>query len=726
MSNDDANRTFPEDVYEKGFFSEFEAPSYEQWYEQAVASLKGAPFEKLVITKTYEDIDLKPMYWPDDLEKVLHKGSFPGQPSFARGSEAGGYVTRPWEICQEASGPSPKDANDSARYGLERGQNAVFIQPDRPSRLGLDVTDAPAAEFGRCGVSMCSLNDVKEVLDGIDLSKTGLYLYCGASALPFVALLAEWLDGQGKSADHLKGCLGADPLGELALEGALPMSLDAAYDAMASVALWAKDNAPFLRTTLVRGASYHDAGCSATQELAFALATGVAYIRAMTERGLDLKDICRSIQFSFSVGSHFFMEIAKLRAARILWSQITDAFGGDDQAQKMRIHARTSSYTKTVYDPNVNMIRNTSEAFSAVLGGADSITVGAFDEPIGPSDTFSRNVSRNLQLLLQQEAHFTHPVDPAGGSWFIESLTESVAQKAWALFQETESKGGMLKALIEGFPQKTAAGVQGKRDFNLSVRKNVLVGTNMYANLLEPVPQPRPIDYDGIRSDRIKALEAQIAAVDKAALDDALNLVQKEIEKRSAKAVVEAVRSVKAGATLGGISGVLKAAGGSEVAVEPLKIQRASASFENLRRNAEKFLAEKGHRPKVFLANMGPIPQHKARADFSMGFFQVGGFDVIGNDGFDSIEAAKKAAFESGAPVVVICSTDKAYPDIVPELTRSIKQDRPDMKVILAGKPAAEFEGAYKDAGLDDYIFIRSNCLEMLERFQKDCGVSHE
>ena len=458
MTNDDANRTFPEDVYEKGFFSEFDAPSYEQWYEQAVASLKGAPFEKLVITKTYEDIDLKPMYWQDDLKKVLHTGSFPGQPSFARGSEAGGYVTRPWEICQEASGPSPKDVNDSAVYGLERGQNAVFIQPDRPSILGLDVQDAPSDEVGRCGVSICGLNDVKTALNGICPDAVGLYLFAGASSLPFVALLAEWLHEQGKSADLLRGCIGADPLGELALEGALPVSLDTAYDEMASVGLWAKENAPLLRTALVRGSPYHDAGCSATQELAFALATGVAYIRAMTERGLSPADACRSMRFSFSVGSHFFMEIAKLRAARILWSQITDAFGGDDQAQKMRIHARTSAYTKTVYDPNVNMIRNTSEAFSAVLGGADSITVGAFDEPIGPSDTFSRNVSRNLQLLLQEEARFTHPIDPAGGSWFIESLTESVAQKAWALFQETEEQGRHAEGADRRVPTKNGGG----------------------------------------------------------------------------------------------------------------------------------------------------------------------------------------------------------------------------------------------------------------------------
>ena len=711
MSQNAAKTSGQAPVYARGFFAEFTPPSQEEWLKTAQASLKGAPWDKVVFTKTHEGITLKPIYRQEDLSGLAQVDSLPGQAPYLRGIEAGGFITHPWHISQELPGPSPAQFNQVAREDLTRGQTGLSLVLDQAGRQGLDPGSAPAQLVGAGGVSLANAADLAAAFLGIDLTAVPLFCQAGANGVPLMACLAAALASVGRDAKRLSGCVGGDPLGELARRGELELSLDRAYDAMAALTSWALDQAPQLGAVWVSASGYHNAGANAVQELGCALATGAAYLRALIDRGLTVDQAAPRFWFGFSLGGHFFMEMAKLRAARMLWAQVVEAFGGGEDAQKMRIHGRTSAYTKTVYDPYVNLLRNTTEAFAGVVGGVNSLHVACFDEAVRPPQEFSRRVSRNLQILLQQEAHLTHPIDPAGGSWFVESLTDEVASAAWAWFQELEAAGGMAAALQAGLPQKAIAQVAAGRQANLGIRKEVLVGTNMYANLGEKPLESEPWDQAAFASARARELAGAQAP-------------PPSLSGQGADLVAQAIKAAQSGASLGALSQAL-AGDGQRPQAEPLAIHRAAQAYEELRTRGLA-LRSAGANLKVFLANLGPIPQHKARAEFTTGFFEVGGFEVLSNLGFATPQEAASAALDSGAKIIVICSSDKAYPQLVPPLCQALKQKDPSLFVILAGKPAAEHEPAYRQAGLDDFIFVRGNCLALLGQLQERSARAHD
>ena len=523
-------------------FEEFPIPSYEAWRKEAEATLDGAPFEKKLVTRTLEGIDVQPIYRKEDLAGLSHLGSLPGEAPYVRGTR----TVNTWGISQ-------------------------------------DCACAP----------------------------------------------------------------GFDPLHKL-VAGKLDQSLEAAFEDLA------KTDAIAVNTRL-----YHNAGGNAVQELAFALATGVEYLRQNEARGVSVEQTASKITFGFSMGADFFMGIAKLRAARLLWSRVVAASGGSEVAQKMRIHASTSLWNKSKLDPYVNMLRNTTEAFSAVAGGTDTLFVGPFDEVVRQPDEFSERIARNTQVILSEECHFDHVIDPAGGSYYVETLTSQVAETAWAIFQQIEKVGGMLKALEAGIPQQQIKAVAAKKAEAIAQRRLSLIGVNVYANATEkPLassdPNWRPCSC-----------------------------------------------------------------GQSESAhkVETLSVQRGAEPFEKLRA-----AVGASDKKKVFLANMGPLRQHKARADFSTGFFQPGGFDVLENRGFQTVDEAVAAAVASGAPVVVICSTDDTYPELVPALTQKLKAANPCQIVVVAGFPKDHID-AFKAAGVDEFIHIRANCYEVLRGIATKLGV---
>lgn len=717
----------PNDVDKKALFSDFEPVTREQWLDKAIASLKGAPFEKKTITKLYEGIDLQPMYWQHDLETVDHLGTSPGSPPFVRGGEPGGYVAKPWSICQELSTATPAELNAAALADLQRGQTALGIVLDGPTTRGLDVDQAAKDEVGVGGTSLCCLDDLRQALVEIDLAQTPLHIHAGATALPILAHIVALLEEREAPLESLSGCVGADPLGELALRGNLQIKLDQAFDVMTAVADWASTTTPKLRTVLVRGCPYHDAGASATEELAAAIATGSASLRAMVARGLPVDRAAKQIRFTFSLGTRFFVEIAKLRAARLLWAQVVEAFGGSAEVQRMEIHARTSAWDMSVYDPYVNMLRNTTEAFSAVLGCADSLHVRPFDEPLRPATEFSRRVSRNVQLLLMQESHLTHPADPSGGSWFIEKLTDELARKSWARFQEIESKGGMAGALESGLIQSWLKETLELRAKNLAKRKDVVIGTNKYANLQEKPLEKPEVDMDARARNRVDALLRFRTSTESADEQTSkLEAIVTHEDHCSPDLVRAAIEAVTSGATLGDLSLAICGEGATYGNSEPLEPRRSGDAYAALRRWTEERKAETGASLPVFLANIGALPQYKARADFSTGFFEVGGFDVVNDGGFETAEDAARAALESKAPVVVICSTDAVYPEVVPTFVKNIKNTDSTVTVLLAGRPAKEQTAAYEEAGLDDAIYLGSDCLGLLQTLQSKIGAKDE
>ena len=699
-------------------FSEFPPTPYEEWRKVVDKFLKGAPFEKRLITKTYEDIDLQPMYRREDVAGLPHLDSLPGFAPYLRGTSPLGYVTQSWDVAQELPYATPAAFNEALRADMSRGQNAVNLVLDHPTLSGVDADQAEAAQVGKGGLSISSVADLARALDGVDLETTPIYIQASASALTFTALLAALVNQQGKSLAKVRGAVGMDPLSQLARDGHLSRDLDGIYGVMAQLTTWAVANAPQLQTITVQGHPYHNGGASTTQELAFALATAVEYIRAMQNRGLNIDDIAPRIRFSLSVGTNFFMEIARLRAARLLWAKIVKAFGGSDESQKMSLHARTSSWNQTVYDPHVNLLRATTEAFSSAVGGCDSLHISPFDELLRTPDEFSRRIARNTHTVLREESHITRTVDPAGGSWYVENLTDSVGRKAWALFQEIEKQGGMVKALEAGAPQKQVADTAAKRAANIAKRKDIFVGSNMYPNLKETRLEPEAVDFAARQAERAAALNQYRASANAGQKQAALDTLAQGGNK-----VEAAIQAALAGATLGEIAQAARADAKAGVTITPICAYRGAQAFETLREAAEAFVARTGQRPQVFLATMGPLTQHKGRADFSTAFLALGGIETIYPAGFETADEAADAALASGAPAVVICSTDPTYPELVPPLAQKLKQANPGLIVLLAGYPADHVE-AFKAAGVDDFIHLAANCQSLLSTLQKKMGVA--
>ena len=693
---------------------EFTPPTDEEWKAACEALLKGAPFEKKMFTKTYEGITFDPMYTRKHTEDILPKGVMPGMGDYLRGVDAAGYIGKPWGIAQACDETLPAENNELLRHEHDKGATIYHIVLDTASRTGVDARQAETV--GDTGTSVTTVEDMHVLLTGLDLAKFPLYVYAGANAVPLLALVAAARRASGEDMAEVRGIVGADPIGALAADGKLPASLDAHYDSLAAAARWATVNAPHLRTVFVRSDVYSNGGANDVQEVASVLATATAYLRALCERGLTIDEAASQIAFAFSMGANFFLQIAKLRAVRPLWAQIVGAFGGSAEAQKMRIHARPALFFKTIYDPYVNMLRNTTEIFSGVVGGIASFESAPFDEPIRKGDEFSRRIARNVQIMLQEEFGLLQPIDPAGGSWAVETLTRQMKEKIWAEFQRIEKEGGIIAALRAGSLQENVAAVLAARFKNADLRRDRIVGNNMYPNMTETLLETRAEDTAALKAQRTADIDAYLSDIDVKHRDEALASL------RQAHSVDHAVEAALAGATIAELMTAVTEGNGAET-VTAIAPHRWSERFEALRQRTEEYKAEKNDNVKIFLANMGPIPQHKARADFTTGFLQVGAFEVLGNDGFKTVEEAADAARASGADAVVICSTDATYPEIVPALAPKLHEVLPKARVFLAGAAPKDLLETYKEAGIDEYISVRANCYEILESLQKQKGM---
>jgi len=687
----------------KGLLSEFSGTSDATWLAAAEKLLKGKSFDKVLHTSTYEGLTLEPQYRRDVWNKVSHVDELPGEGNYVRGTKAEGYQQSSWKIAQEIRLPLAEDFNAALLVSLKRGQDAVNLVIDEAGRAGKDPDEAKAGTIGKNGTSISCLSDLEKALAGVELDFVDMYIQAGNSGLEYAMLLAAYCEKHGIDVTKLQGCVGADPLGQLAETGSITGNLTEAYGKMTGLIIWAKETGANLKTIEINTLAYHNAGASAVEELAFAMATGAEYIRNLNKFGLEIDEIAPRIQFSMALGGNLFMEIAKLRAARILWSQLVKGFGGNDESARMRIHGRTGIYNKTKNDPYVNMLRTTTEAFAGVIGGVDSMHIGEFDEVIRQSDQFSRRIARNQQIILNEESHLGHVNDPAGGSWYIEELTQMLAEKTWSSFQMLEAEGSFSELLVSGKVKDVVAKVANMRSDNLASRKNVLVGINMYANLLETPLEERNVDYPGItcqRSNEIKSLRKTKIKIEQYAYSIKDAYLQ--------------------GATIGVITKSMELSENTEI--EALSQTRLAEPFENLREKMAAHKERTGKAARVFLANNGNAEQYKARAEFSRGFMEVGGFEVIDQGGFATPVDAAKAAIASEAEIVVICSTDATYPEIVHKICLIVKTAKPDAMLILAGYPKDMIE-TYKIAGIDKFIHVRANTLEVLNAAQKMAGV---
>lgn len=700
--------------------AEFPAVSPDDWRKLVESELKGAPFDKKMLTATYEGLTLKPIYRREDIAGLPHVNSLPGFAPFVRGSHVDGFLKEPWAVSQEISCASPTEFNHAARNSIARGLTALNMVLDRATRNGHDPDWAPAEDVGGGGLSIAALSDLDRALDGVDLEKTSLFVRAGASALPFAALLVALAKKRKKSPAKLRGCIEMDPLGVIAHEGKLPQSLAGAYREMATLTEWAAQHAPQLQTICVHSRAWHESGGHAMQELAYTLATGVEYLRQLNQRGVPVNMAAPRIRFAVTVGTNFFLEIAKLRALRMLWSRAVAAAGGDEAAQKLSLHVRTSLWNKSTVDPYNNLLRATVEAFAGVLGGCDSMQVGAFDEVVRPPDDFSRRIARNTQLVLQKECSLDHVIDPAGGSWFVESATAELATGAWTLFQGVEKLGGMEAALRVGAPQKAVGETAAKKLKAVTGRRDSIVGVNQYANAKETpleVSLPDPAVFHKRRVQQIGSLRTSL---DDAESQVVLNWLAELIGLKGSDQFSVCVEAVSAGATLGEITRALRISDTPCAPITPVCLTRATTSIERLR-------AAMQQRPdgpaSVFLCNMGSLKEHKARADFAAGFFSVGGYDVISPAGFKTPEEAGAAFAKSGARIAVICSTDENYPAIVPVLAAGIRAQQPDAVIVLAGYPPEQI-AAHQKSGVDEFIHLRADVIDVLAKIHIKLGVA--
>lgn len=716
-NNEEVKTEFPEIN-----FDEFPIPSNEEWKEACIKLLKGKDYDKTMYTQTYEGITLNPIYRLEDTEELTNCKAYPAQGFNLRGTKAGGYMTKLWTIAQQTDGKTPTEVNAITKKELLKGSTAISFTLDTATREGLDASDTNKKDVSDCGVSISVLEDLETIFSGIDVAETEFNLYGGASATALLSNVAAYFEKQGIKLEKMHGAIAADPLGELLTDGKLPRHLDEYYDEMAHSIVWAEKHAPNLRTVLIDTDVYHNGGGNGIQQAAFAMSTAVDYLKAMKMRGVDVNTFAKHLRFHFSVGANFFMEIAKLRSLKTVWAQIVDAFGGNKEAQKIDLFVSTSAFTQTVYDPYVNLLRASTQAFSAVIGGIDGMNVRPLDQAIRPSDDFTRRIARNNQIMMQNEFNFTEPVDPVGGSWYIEPLTIEFSEKTWTKFQEIEELGGLLKAAQDGKIQNEINEILEMRFKNLAKRKDKAVGNNMYPNMTEELIEIPEIDFEKILAERTSTLANNAAKRDEAAIKEVLLEIENSDGNECGTLMDLAIKAMLLGATMGEISSTLSK-DAAPLLVDAIAPHHWTERFEELRKTTKEFKAKTGENVTIFLANMGPIPQHKGRADFVTSFMEVAGFDVSLNNGFATVEEAVKAGLESKHDICIVCSSDKTYPELAPAVCKGIKAGNPNMKVMLAGAPSTELKAICDAAGFDDYISVRSNCYETLRNLQKERGM---
>ena len=693
--------------------SEFSPPTFEQWKAQVEKDLKGASYEKKLITKTYEGIDLNPIYTKSDLDKSVFANEMPGSDSFVRGHSSTGYHKNSWDVNQEICVADVEEFNNAITEALKNGQNCINVVLDTATKLGMDADYAAHEQVGDKGLSISAISSMKRAFNNIDLTLLPLYLDAGYNSVAFLSLINAHFEVSEKDISKLDGAVTADPMAHLAIYGELPVKLSFTFDMMKNSIEWKNKCAPKVRTIGINTLPYLNSGANAVQELAYAISTTVYYLNEMTDRKVDATDVLNNIQFTFGINNNYFMEIAKFRAAKVLLNNIAVEYGIDTDNLKLNIGAKSSSFAQSTIDPYVNLLRATTQSFSAILGGVNNITTSTFDESIRISDSFSRRIARNTQTILREESHLDQVIDSAGGSYYIESLTEEIAKKAWESFKEIESEGGIFEALSKGLIQSAVSETFETRKKDINKRKNIIVGTNMFADVKEVKLEERKVDQVAFQKKRASYLEKFRLNGTKEKHESVIEKLDSISNLNSAEIIDTITEAYLLGTTIGEISSALNSSYKEEIKVEKLPQRRASEDFEGLRNIAHQYRVKNGSLPKVYLANFGSVLEYKGRADFSKGFFEVGGFNVIDPNGVISTDELINGALESAATIVVVCSTDDNYPKIVPSIAKGLKEKNPKLQIILAGYPKDQIE-EHKKSGIDDFIFLGADVMTIL------------
>lgn len=665
------------------------------WHDVATRSLRGrGTFESRLVSTTLDGFEVQPLY-----SALEDDSGYPGVAPFTRGSTPLPGKHEAWEIRQEFAHPDTKTTNEQLLRDLSRGVSGATLVFDNGFHRGTDdATDV--------GLPIRAIKDLQSTLDGAHLSMFGIDMDGGVNGHSALALLVGHLDSTDGKRSDVRGSIGYDPLSQLLSDGTLPINQARIFDLGADLVQWTRKNTPGIRPIVVSGRVVHEAGASEGQEIAWQLAAGIEWMRALTARGIDANDAAQSITFRSTTARDIFLEIAKLRALRQTWARALEAIGVDEAHRPIDLHVRGSSAALSQRDPWVNMLRVTGHAYSAALGGAQSITTASYDDVLAIPVEFGRRIARNTQLILRDESHLCRVHDAVGGSYYFEALTKKYADIAWTTMQEIEAAGGAIAWATSGALDKSIASVRAKRDKDIGTRRMPLTGVSEYPNLTEkPVDTPTPPSRTPQTGGA--AAERTTAAINAGTFDGSVTEA--------------AIQDAQNGALSSSILAAIQ--GGSDALSAPAMPRlRYARHWEALRDGADTYKETHGTLPQAFLACVGRIPEHRARASFAQNLLGAAGIEAPINDGWETLDDVVAAFKESGAPVACICSTDKRYADIVAPLAKALT-DAGAQRVLVAGNPRDNAD-AWKAAGVNDSIFMGCNAIDSMRALLQSYNVS--
>ncbi|PWG15998.1 methylmalonyl-CoA mutase [Salibaculum griseiflavum] len=680
--------------------------SKKEWAERAEKELRGRPLDDLT-WKTLEGIDVQPLYTDEDARDLPHMGTLPGEAPFTRGVRSTMYAGRPWTIRQYAGFSTAEESNAFYRKNLAAGQQGVSVAFDLATHRGYD-SDHPRVEgdVGKAGVAIDSVEDMKVLFDGIPLDKVSVSMTMNGAVIPILASFIVAGEEQGHDKSVLAGTIQNDILKEFMVRNTYIYPPEPSMRIISDIIEYTSNEMPKFNSISISGYHMQEAGANLVQELAYTLADGREYVKAAIEAGMDVDKFAGRLSFFFAIGMNFFMEAAKLRAARMLWHRIMTEFGAkNDRSKMLRTHCQTSGVSLQEQDPYNNVIRTAYEAMSAVLGGTQSLHTNALDEAIALPTEFSARIARNTQLILQEETGVTNVVDPLAGSYYVEKLTHDLAEEAWKLMEEVEEMSGMTKAVASGMPKLRIEETAATRQAMIDRGDEVIVGVNKYRKDKEDPIDILDVDNVKVRDSQIAALKRIRDSRDQAACDDALAELTRRA-KEGGNLLEAAVEAARARATVGEISMAMeKEFGRHRAEVKTLAGVYGAAyegdeDFAAIQEAVNAFAKDEGRRPRMLVVKMGQDGHDRGAKVIATAFADIG-FDVDVGPLFQTPEEAAQDAVDNDVHVIGISSQAAGHKTLAPKLIEALKAaDAEDIIVICGGVIPQQDYDFLKKAGV--------------------------
>ncbi|MET0023252.1 MAG: methylmalonyl-CoA mutase [Sedimenticola sp.] len=683
-------------------------PTIDDWSKQAEKELRGRPLEELT-WNTPEGIDVKPLYTADDLASVTHTDSLPGFAPFVRGPRSTMYAGRPWTVRQYAGFSTAEESNAFYKRNLAAGQQGLSVAFDLATHRGYD-SDHPrvVGDVGKAGVAIDSVEDMKILFDGIPLDRVSVSMTMNGAVLPVMANYIVAAEEQGVAPEQLAGTLQNDILKEFMVRNTYIYPPAPSMRIVADIIGYTAEHMPKFNSISISGYHMQEAGATNVQELAFTIADGLEYVRAAIDKGLDVDRFAPRLSFFFAIGMNFFMEVAKLRAARLLWAELMEEhFQPKDPRSKMlRTHCQTSGVSLTAKDPYNNVMRTAIEAMAAVLGGTQSLHTNSFDEALALPTDFSARIARNTQLVIQEETGITKVVDPLAGSYYVESLTDSLVQEARKLIGEVEALGGMTRAVESGMPKLRIEEAAALRQARIDRGEEVIVGVNKYQLEEEPEVEVLDIDNTAVRESQVARLVEVRSSRDDSACAQALDALTRAAQDGSGNLLVLAVDAARARATVGEISDALEKEYGRHKAVTRSVAGVYGSAYEGdemfgeIKQQIEAFAEQEGRRPRMLVVKMGQDGHDRGAKVIATAYADLG-FDVDIGPMFQTPEEAARQAAENDVHVVGVSSLAAGHKTLVPQLIDALKAEGAgDILVVCGGVIPPKDYQSLLDAGV--------------------------